>query len=191
MPVERKLIPCEEDDPHRCIAQGMQNEGQCKFLAVEGQKYCPCHGGINAAMKVEKKKIHDYRLQAWQARLDEFSESDQVKNLRGEIGVLRILIETIFQQCQTPTDLMIYSGKIGDLVTRIEKLTVSCDRFETKVGMLLDKTKALALAGKIVEIIAKEVTDAEAIDRISNGIITVIANLSGISSDSEEVVADL
>ncbi len=76
MGIERKLIPCEPDDPNRCQAMGMNKEGQCKFLAVEGQKNCPAHQGLQMAARADKAKLHDYRLRQWQDRLNEFSESE-------------------------------------------------------------------------------------------------------------------
>ncbi len=181
MPVEQKLITCEPDNPNRCQAQGGNKEGQCIWLAVEGEKYCSMHGGTKQSARKEKKKIHDYRLQLWQTRLDEFAESDNVKNLRGEIGVLRLLIENILNQCNDSHELMLYSGKIGDLVAKTEKLAQTCDKFETKVGMLLDKSAALILASRVVEVIANEITDPEAIDRISNGIIDIIRDIGSVS----------
>lgn len=184
--IERKLIPCEPDDPHRCQAQGDVNEGQCKFLAVEGQIYCPKHGGTQLQQRVEKKKVHDYRLQLWQERLDEFTESDNVKNIRGEIGVLRLCLENILNMADGPNDLMLYSGKISDLVVKIEKCVVTCDKFETKVGMLLDKSAAMVLAGRVVEVIGKHVTDTAVIDAISSGIVDILADIGSIKEEANE-----
>jgi hypothetical protein len=46
------------------------------------------------------------------------------------------------------------------------------------MGMLLDKSAALNLAGQIVEIITAHVTDANIVDQISNDIINALASLT-------------
>ena len=174
--IEKKLHHCEEDDPNRCQAVG--KSGQCPYLSVEDEKYCQRHGGNRNAMLKEKKRANQYRLQIWQQRLEEFSQSDEVKSLRDEIGILRLLMETILNRCEDHSTLMLQSSRISDLAVKIEKLVTSCNRLETNMGMLLDKSAALNLAGQIVEIIGHHVEDANTIEAISNGIIDILATLS-------------
>lgn len=176
MPIEQKLVHCEPTDPKRCQSTG--KNGQCPFISIEGYQYCPRHAGrsVDAA---EKRSANQYRLQVWQTRLEEFAESDNIKSLRDEIGILRILMEETLNKCKTATDLMIHSNKISDLAIRIEKLVTSCNRLETKMGMLLDKSAALNLAGQIVGIITTHVSDPTIVDAISNDIITALSTLGG------------
>ena len=179
MPIEKKLTHCEPDDPNRC--QGPSATlGQCPFFAEPGQKYCLRHAGSSIKAQ-ETKRTNQYRLQVWQQRLEEFAENENVKSLRDEIGILRLLMEEILNKCSDSTQLLIYSSKISDLAIRIEKLVSSCHRLEAKMGMLLDKSAALSLAGQIVTIIGQHVTDPEIIDSISNGIINALASLTGES----------
>lgn len=181
MPIEHKLIRCENpDDKDRCQATGSQ--GQCPYKAIPGYPNCPRHG-ISHVKADEKNKANQYRIQVWQQRMNEFAESGDVKSLRDEIGILRLLMEETLNKCSDTTTLLIYQSKISDLAMKIEKLVSSCHRLEAKMGMLLDKSAALRLAGQIVEIISSEISDADAIDRISNGIITELASLT---TNSEE-----
>lgn len=177
MPIEQKLIPAEPDSPTRCQASGDAGEGQCKFESLPGHQRCAKHGGVMLEKVAEKARVHDYRLQLWQKRLDEFTETDQVKNLRGEIGVLRLLIENILNLCSDQQQLMLFSGRISDLIVKLEKCVSSCDRLEGKMGMLLDKASALILAQRVVEVIGKHVHDPQVIDSISAGIIDILASL--------------
>ena len=194
--IEHKLINAEPDDPMRCQGPGQSGEGQCHWLSLQGMARdghlddadirdysgidrCPKHGGPALMQHKENKKLHDYRLQVWQERIDEFCESSKVKSLRGEIAIVRMLTENILAMCEKPQDLMLYSGKIGDLVMKTEKLVRSCDRLESSMGMLLDRAGALVLAGQIVEIISKHVTEPAVVDEISNGIIDAISSLTG------------
>ena len=204
MQIQHKLVKAEEDDPLRCQGTGQGNGGQCTFKSIaalvrddewadfdERVDYtvitgCPKHGGMIAIKGQLKERSHDYRLQVWQQRITEFSESDKVRTLRGEIGILRLLTEEILNQCGDQTQLIIYSGKLADLVMKTEKLVSSCDRLESRMGTVLDQAGALILAGEIVQAIGEEITDADAIDRISNKIIDSIVRRTGGSNESSD-----
>lgn len=192
--IEQKMVKCEPDDPYRCQGGGTSGEGQCPFLSLAGlvayEKMepfdghetvdrCPKCGGHSKKNKIERERVHAYRLQTWQERMGEFAEDERVKSLRGEIGILRLLIESVIQRCKTQADLVLYSGRISDLVTRTEKLVVSCDKLETSMGMVMDRTAALAFASQVVDIISAHVEDAKVIDAISSGIIDALGNISG------------
>jgi hypothetical protein len=181
---ERKLIPAE-DPTLRCQASGDAGEGQCKFTIVEGTKYCPKHAGFQVAKYKEKERVHDYRLQVWQERIDHFAESERVKTLRGEIGILRHTLEAYINSFMGDNQkLILYSGRISDLVTKIERLVVSCDKLETKFGMLLDKGAALTLAGGFVKIISNYIEDPAMIDKISTEMIELLGKV-GIGSEDD------
>jgi hypothetical protein len=62
------------------------------------------------------------------------------------------------------------SGKIADLLTRTEKLVVSCNKIEEKSGFLLDKTAIMMLASMIISIISRYIVDQNTIDAISTEI---------------------
>lgn len=195
MHIEQKLVECEPDDPNRCQAVGSGGEGQCRYLSLKGiierketvvqdpslyknALNCPKHGSAKQIQKEERKRVNQYRLQVWQERIHEFTESEQVKTLRDEIGILRFLLETMLNKCGSATELMIYSQKIGDLVMKIEKTVRSCDRLESNMGMLIDRAGALILAAKIVETITEHVKEPAIIDQISGGIIDAISNIT-------------
>lgn len=178
MSIENKLrYAVDPADPERCQSPGDRGEGQCVFLAEPGSKKCLKHGAVQEEKAKTRQRINDYRLQIWQERVDEFAEGDNVKSLKGEIGILKLMIETVMLQCKDKTELVIYSGKISDLVMKCERLVLSCDKLETKFGMLLDKSAALVLGSKIVEIISKHVIDKTAVDAISGDIIQILAEL--------------
>ena len=144
-----------------------QSTGQCPFLKVNGSNYCPRHGGNVALQTQEKEKLRNYRLTKWKSRVGEFADSDGSKSLREEMGILRMILEEMLNRCTDTADLLLYSHRAADLVMRIEKLVVSCDKMEGKMGLLLSKESVLQLATEFVEIINKHVTDMDVIDVIS------------------------
>jgi hypothetical protein len=176
--IESKFKIVEADSPKRCQGIGGQS-GQCRYEHVEGSKFCPMHGGqaaVNAKNEATKRL---YRLQKWQDRVSHIADHDKIKSLREEIGILRVVLEEIWNSCNDSQTLILNSSKIADLTTRLEKLVSSCHRLETSTGMLLDKGAALHIASVIIGIISDFVSDAEAIDQISHRIVTVIASAGG------------
>jgi len=144
-----------EDDPNRCQAVG--SNGQCSFIRVPGSDYCTIHGGAGTQKKNQRDGLNNYRIQQFQARLMELGNSDGIKSLRDEIAILRMLVEERMKTCNTGNDLILHSGPISDLITRIEKCVSSCHKLEGSMGQLVDKQAILHFATKIVDIVADEV----------------------------------
>ena len=145
----------EPDAENRC--QGMTANGQCQLVATPGSKYCIAHGG-NPSLE-ERKKVRNYRLTQWRGRVSEFADSGKVKDIREEIGILRLLLEERLNACQSATDLMIQSHSISDLVVKIEKAVSACHRLESQMGQLLDKQAIIRFAGLVVETISTSIND--------------------------------
>jgi len=159
----------EPGDPNRCI--GSSYQGQCKFLKMPGSDYCSTHRGQDLEAQ---NKLRNYRLQTFKKRVNEFADSDVIKSLREEIGILRLLLEEVLNQCTDATDLLLYSSKIADLTTRIEHLVLSCHRIENNLGFTLDKSTVLNISSQIVTIISKHIDDPKVIDIVINEISTMI-----------------
>lgn len=159
-------------DPNRC--QGVTSNGQCLSLASPGAKFCSFHGP-GAVKQVKTQALRNFRLTQYQSRVGEFADNDQLKSLREEIGIVRMVLETVLNQCQTPVDLLMNTTKISNLIGQIEKLVVSCHRLEEKTGLLMDATGALVLANSLIDIISEHVTDEAALEAVSSKILAAIA----------------
>jgi len=125
------------------------------------------HGGSHVVRKEQKEKLRNYRLSKWKARVGQFADSEGIKSLREEIGILRVILEEMLNQCKDATELLLFSARMAGLVMQIERLVVSCDKMEGKMGLLLNKDSVLQLASEFVEIINGEITDATVVERIS------------------------
>jgi len=167
--VDNKFVRWNDTIHHpseRCEGTS-QTTGQCPFCKTEGTNYCVRHGGFIAVQKKQREGLRNYRLTKWKNRVGDLADSDGIKSLREEIGILRVMIEEMLNQCNDATDLLLYSSRMADLVMKVEKLVVSCDKMEGKMGLLLSKDSVLQLASEYVEIINKHVNDADVIDVIS------------------------
>lgn len=172
-------------DPQRC--QAVAGAGQCEYrTTVPGGKYCVRHGGKKEQEKLQKEGVRMYQSQVWQKRIGEMSDDPNVKTLRNEIGILRITLEATLNKCKEPEDLFMMASNISDLAVKIEKLVKSCASLEENSGQLMDKSKAIAFAGQIVELIdrvtQKLIMDDDlrekVVDEISAEILTTLQESS-------------
>lgn len=170
---EKKLIEAEEDDPRRC--QGITKYGQCPYLADPEMKFCSRHKGM-LDTAVKNKNIRNYRLTKFRAEIDQKTDNPQIKSIREEVGITRHVLESIINQCDNETDLIINSNKIADLVLRIEKLVSSCHKLERSTGQLLDKSALIQLSSNFIEIIA-DYLDPEQQAEVAEKLIDLISNV--------------
>ena len=170
-----KRISCPQD-PNRC--QQVTAFGQCTNLKIPGQDFCKVHGCQTRSIELEQNR--NYLLTKWQARLEQKTLSPNIKSLRDEIGILRMMLEEQLNRCNDPLDLVLQSAAISDLVLKIEKLVTSCHRLENAMGQLLDKAALLQFASEIITILQAHITDPVVLSTIADQIAT------SISSDNTE-----
>lgn len=180
---ENKFRLCDRDAVNRC--QANEKNQQCRYEAAEGSDFCPRHvsrGPRNQALK-------NYRLGKWQARVEEFADSNGIKSLREEIGILRMIMEGMLDKCHDSADVLLFAPRITDLAMKIEKIVSSCHKLENATGMLLDKSAALTLAGRVVEIIGGSIKNPDELNKIADQIAEAI--IGGIPSESQiQAIAD-
>lgn len=155
-----------EDHPKRC--QWVSNNRQCGYMQEPEKKYCPMHSSVGHPGK--NTAARNYQLNKYKDRVDAFADNSQIKNLREEIGMLRMGLETIWNRCEGETELLSELPKIVILVEKIEKLVVSANKLESSLNLLLDKQQVVQMAMEISQIISLEITDPEILERISSKI---------------------
>ncbi len=171
---EWKRVPLEH--PRRCKGM-LHGGGPCLNMAMEDSDYCPAHGGNKGAEAAEKKRIRNYRLAKFHARLEELGSSDEITSLKDEVAILRMLIEERINNCKDAHDLILVSGPLSDLILKVEKVVTSCHRLDSHLGQLLDKGKILQFAQVIIEIIGRYIDDEDIIENISSDILDALSKL--------------
>lgn len=157
------------EDPERC--QGIMAQGQCpnKGLLLDNGKraqFCLVHGQVQDKTAINES-LRNYRLTKFQDRLQRHASSTKIKDLRDEVGILRMMMEEKLNACNDVNDLILQSSAISDLVLKIDKLVSSCHKMEGAMGQLLDKAALLQFASEMITIISEEVQDTGALDRIT------------------------
>lgn len=165
----------DENDPNRCLGQD-KHLGQCRYKAVPGSKYCPRHKGDLAIRAQEKENLRQYKIGIYEQRYKEFATDPEIKSLRQEIGITRMLLEELFKRCQgdNPNTLLVHLPRIDQTTERIRKLVESCHRMEEKLAVSLDRAVVLQIAETIVVIVNKHVDDPQLLETLSGEIFTAI-----------------
>ncbi len=165
-----------------------KHTGQCTREACEGVNKCPLHTGSDPE-KFEKRL---YRLQNHDRRVrhEALSDHDELRSIREEVAVARMLLEERLNSIKTDADLVSACGPLNTLLLTIEKLTSSCLKLDISVGNLLAKPVILKMSNNIVAIILEELVDIPGheliIDKITTRIIAVVSSLEG--EQNEKVV---
>lgn len=172
MPVEAEWERCLPNDPRRCQASGIR--GQCPYKAKPDTNYCPRHNAT-ADQLAARRAANRYRLGQYQERFTDFTVDSEIKNLRSEIGILRMTLEEVINSCQGDSmKLICNAGKISDMVSKVQKLVVSCQRLEVSMGLMLDRDKVILIGQKIVELVSNIVPDKEILDQFGEALIDII-----------------
>jgi hypothetical protein len=147
---------------------------------VSGSDYCEVHARGNIAADAEEKRLYRLTEAQYRTRLAQLSEHEQVKTLREEIALTRMLIEKRFNLIKTDADLLAAYGPINSLLLTVEKLVKSANAIEQNLGVLLGKPALLRLSQTLCEIIIDELQGTpgfeEKIDKIVARLVTAVSS---------------
>ncbi|MGH7194650.1 MAG: hypothetical protein ACREJM_14120, partial [Candidatus Saccharimonadales bacterium] len=143
-------------DPNRC--KGATRSGQCRHKALTGSDYCHGCGKLwdNEAALLEQKRQYNLTEAHYRVRLEQLAEHSDVKSLRDEIALTRLLIEKRFNLIKTDTDFINACGQINTLLLTAERLNKSAHAIEQSLGVLLSRDTVLRLGQAIIEVLADE-----------------------------------
>ncbi len=158
MDINWERVPA--DHPECCESQGCVNK------RLQGSHFCAAHGGNKGVASTEAKKLKNYRLTKFASEVQEKQGSSDIKSLTGEIGMLRQIIQEQWNSCESANDLILKSGPISDLFTKLEKLVNSCNNIDKTLGNLIDREKLVTFAQTIVSIISPYIPE-EKLDELN------------------------
>jgi hypothetical protein len=171
-------------DPHRC--KGASRSGQCLNRAADGSEYCLAHRGIDRA---PARNLRQYLLDKAhdQARLVQFAEHEDVKSLRDEIALARMLVERRFNLINTDSDLLAACGQLNALLLTIERLVKSAHSIEQSLGALLARQSVIKLGQRVCQIIIDRLEGIDNYEQIVDGIIQdIIDTIKKTDGESHE-----
>lgn len=170
----------------RC--QATNKDKQCARLCDDGFDYCSFHNS-GQIIKLKKDETRNYLLTRWRAEVDHYANHSQVKSLREEIGILRLLMQTTLNKCLDENDLLIHTPRIMELTQRLERTIDTCNRLEEKTQFLVDKTQIIMLAEQILMIFSEFVPDTNILGKVAARIQEAIeAKASVVTIEDGKVV---
>lgn len=166
-----------DDRPNRC--QGITSNGQCSRDAQPGCTFCYAHNGGRDKAAEQDARMYQLSKAKDRSRLAALREHNDVKSLRDEISIARMLLEDRFNLIQNDSDLLTACGALNSLLLTIERLVQSAHKLETNLGSLLAKPTLLSLGHELVTIVIEELQGIpnyeEIVDRISARVINAMA----------------
>lgn len=150
---------------------------QCKYDALEGTRFCAHHARDNKSGLTRQYMLSKAK---YRERYSDFADHNEIRSLRDEIAIIRMLLEQRLNMVQSDSELLASCGQIAALAITIEKLVKSCHQLESKLGTLLGKPTLLNIASSIVQILLAELVDIpnyeQLVDKISDHIVKVITD---------------
>jgi hypothetical protein len=172
-------------DPERC--KGAAPDGQCWNRAEHGSDYCLAHGGKSTALAESKRAYLLVDVQR-RVRLAQLAEHDDIKSLREEIALARLLVEKRLNACKNDEELIASAGAINTMLLTLERLVKSANTIEQNLGTLLAKSAVLKLGQSICHIVVEELEHVDGyeiiVDRITRRMIDTISH-----ANNNEVLA--
>jgi len=155
-------------------------QGQCDNKAVKGTGFCRHHSVHGTETMINHYRVACKLLGDAPQR---HSQTDTLKSLRGEIALLRSLIESRLNMIQSDAELVAAMPALKDSFLAVEKLVASCHQMDIKLANLLDKQALISLAQDIIKIIdqhmrsiARDDIDVNvAVEAVGQEIVTAIA----------------
>lgn len=175
-------------DPKRC--QAVHETMQCPYMAVEGRKFCPRHVGQAGLPDNARSSRYEYRLGKFHSRVKDFAENPMIKNLRDEIGVLRVILEELMTQCNDSQELLFASGKITMIIDKIRDLVRTAHDLDTKLGNQLSKVQVVETAETILSIVCQHVKDPSALAKIADALAAKIFTRAADAFPSSDVIIE-
>jgi len=134
--------------------QYITQRGQCSNEVEPGQKFCSEHSARSTQALTNQYRVACKLLGDGPER---HAQIDSLKSLRGEIALLRSLIESRMNMIESQAELVAAMPMLKDSFIAVEKLVTACHNMDVKLSNLLDKQTLISLAQDIIKIIDTEV----------------------------------
>lgn len=181
------FIKAKADTPDHMICE----KSDCKYLKVDGSRFCPRHGANKDLQRKANKMAYDFKLERVRAKTNILAADPKRYRLDEELAILRLTLEDTVnkitvENSDDPYALFRSSDTIKNLIGSIEKLAQTCITQSRHLKLLLTVDDLLQEVQQIVDIIAEEVDDDEITIRIANRIAASFAKTYDLGAAKEQ-----
>jgi hypothetical protein len=159
-------------DADRC--EFITPNGPCPYKKVEGASRCELHAANNDERDLAHKARRIYLAAQWQAQIGTFATPDEIKNLRQEIGILKLTLMKMMSACQTDQDLLMRSSSISELVVKIGKVVETAHKMDVITGRMLDKEQLASFGQRVIELVSNFVKDPDLLSQFAKALVDEI-----------------
>lgn len=160
----------EED---RCV------KSNCPYEHVEGSDYCSRHGANKQIEKRANQMRYEFKKERVRSQVQLLAAEPTRYRLDEELAILRMTLQDTINTVTTESDreyaLFQCSDTIRNLVTAIDKTAQTCVQQSVNLGLLMTTEDVLAQVQAIIDVLAEEIKDEEALLRIAEKIDSVIS----------------
>lgn len=145
----------------------------CHFKAIEGTNRCPRHGANKMIEAQQRQHTYNLKRDEVRRRVNLLAADPNRLRLDEELGILRLTLEETINKLTEDGDLsnlFTHSDTIANLVTRIEKLVLSCGSQAQKLKLLMTAEDFVDIVEVLMNIVADEVGDYDVVATIGNRI---------------------
>ena len=141
-------------------------QGQCPMESVEGGDRCPKHGGGAQLASQKKSRVRAYHLNQWRTSIADNSNDPEIKNLRDEVGILRMTLNAVLNRCKDNHDLLMMSGQVQSLVNSLQVLMKTVHTIDKDEQSYITEEQLAAWMSQVFDILTEEIQDEELIGNI-------------------------
>jgi len=161
---------------HPEVCQGTTKLGPCVYKRMPGTSLCPMHGGQASQGPYQRTQLKNMIISNFAAEAAQRHANGELKCLTDEIVVLRVTLEAIFNKCENPNDLLIYSDKFANLANCINRQVETLQKIEERTEELMDRQTLYKICDKITEILVQNIKDTELLGKVGNEIYELVMN---------------
>lgn len=156
-------------DPRRCRASSPS--GQCLNVAEDGSEYCVCHQGVDRG---PARRLRKYQLATAedQGLLDRYSDDVELKSLREEIALTRVIIQSILRAAKTEVEKTNAYSKVNTHLLTLERLVKTGHHLDQSLGLLVGKSELLSLGKQLYRIVVDRLVGLPDYERVVDAIIS-------------------
>ncbi len=154
------------DAPDRCTHH-KPGEGQCPMQSVPNYNRCEVHGGVNQLQINKKQELRAYMANRWRAEIKSNASDSEIKSLREELGIARIMLDQLLNRCKDSHDLLLMSTPIDNMLKTITLIQKNSHLIEKDLNNIITPESLEEFGNALFNIIMEEVQDSNTINRIS------------------------
>lgn len=144
-----------------CCDATLPSGNKCSYLPIEGSIYCQYHGGRRRAdlATAKRESIYDWTQTKYLQSIEQgIHRSSRSTSLKEELGMVRILLQTLIETFEDKNAAFLKSGEILALVSKIESIAKTTHTIDKELGELVSRDEAKEIGSKMLQVLVDNLT---------------------------------